>query len=595
MPADLVGPEPVEVVVVHPVGAPPPGWARTVPAAVAAAAHLLAEEPVVLDVGASGAEAVRLGPDGSVRARATADVGGRALDALVAARFRVADARRVREALSLLPSAGGVGAADLQELLRPALAPAVAAVEAVRAGPGPVLLTGGVARTPLLAELLDAAGVVDVTVAPRPELAAVLGAVMLPDGWWEEPDVSPERSALRGGRRGGAALRGSARAELRDRGELPPPRCSGSAAAREPEVRPAGRRSGSPAALAPSGGPSGGPPGGPPAGAGFAVLGTPDRPPGADVPPRLRRPGLAATLGVLGRLPVARSADVGPAAPDAARLPDAAAPGCGGVPWPSGRAVDASLPAEPDRVAMPASARSGAWWSRPAATLGAAARPAEPQVAEDADPEPRRRLGDPPRRRPWRVAAVVAVLLAGGLVVAGPLLEPRAPRRVCSSSTATASTCPRGGSTPAASPSDGACCSRPRPRRTGAISSPSSTARSATTRTPSPHGRGPSCTRSSPRPWPPARRSPATTRRPAGRAARRRVPAGRAGRHGRRVVRRARRERAAQRRVPAHARERRRGARGLRTGRGVGREGLTVHSCERFSPFGPAAGARLRR
>jgi type VII secretion-associated protein (TIGR03931 family) len=37
-----------------------------------------------------------------------------------------------------------------------------------------------VARTPLLAELLDAAGVVDVTVASRPETAAVLGALRLP-------------------------------------------------------------------------------------------------------------------------------------------------------------------------------------------------------------------------------------------------------------------------------------------------------------------------------------------------------------------------------------------------------------------------------
>ena len=44
----------------------------------------------------------------------------------------------------------------------------------------PVLLVGGVARTPLLAELLDAAGVVDVTVAARPETAAVLGALRLP-------------------------------------------------------------------------------------------------------------------------------------------------------------------------------------------------------------------------------------------------------------------------------------------------------------------------------------------------------------------------------------------------------------------------------
>ena len=53
-------------------------------------------------------------------------------------------------------------------------------VRAAAAGPGrvsPVLLVGGVARTPLLAELLDAAGVHDVRVADRPDAAAVLGAL----------------------------------------------------------------------------------------------------------------------------------------------------------------------------------------------------------------------------------------------------------------------------------------------------------------------------------------------------------------------------------------------------------------------------------
>ena len=46
--------------------------------------------------------------------------------------------------------------------------------------PPPVLLIGGVARTPLLAELLDAAGVPDVRVAERPDGAAVVGALRLP-------------------------------------------------------------------------------------------------------------------------------------------------------------------------------------------------------------------------------------------------------------------------------------------------------------------------------------------------------------------------------------------------------------------------------
>ena len=46
--------------------------------------------------------------------------------------------------------------------------------------PVPVLLTGGVARCPLLAERVDAAGfAADVRVAPRPDLAAVLGALTL--------------------------------------------------------------------------------------------------------------------------------------------------------------------------------------------------------------------------------------------------------------------------------------------------------------------------------------------------------------------------------------------------------------------------------
>ncbi len=85
---------------------------------------------------------------------------------------------------------GGEPPADLgADAVRCALAPPLAAVvAAVRtvvdgAGPGrspPVLLIGGVARTPLLAELLDAAGVPDVRVAERPDAAAVVGALRLP-------------------------------------------------------------------------------------------------------------------------------------------------------------------------------------------------------------------------------------------------------------------------------------------------------------------------------------------------------------------------------------------------------------------------------
>ncbi len=200
--AELVGPDVEELVLVHPGRWPParvaewaPGCAgtaarvRAVPAPLAAAGG---PGPVVLDVGFSGAECAWVGPDGAVRAWRALDVGGHSLDALVAARFAAgqAEARRVREALSLLPSVhvqlpGGarrVTAVELRAVLAPALGPVVDAVREVLAvaGRAPVLLVGGVARTPLLAELLDEAGIPDVTVAPRPGAAAALGALALP-------------------------------------------------------------------------------------------------------------------------------------------------------------------------------------------------------------------------------------------------------------------------------------------------------------------------------------------------------------------------------------------------------------------------------
>jgi len=78
-----------------------------------------------------------------------------------------------------------LGADTVRCALAPPLAAVVAAVRTVLdgAGPGrspPVLLIGGVARTPLLAELLDEAGVPDVRVAERPDAAAVVGALRLP-------------------------------------------------------------------------------------------------------------------------------------------------------------------------------------------------------------------------------------------------------------------------------------------------------------------------------------------------------------------------------------------------------------------------------
>ena len=71
----------------------------------------------------------------------------------------------------------------MRAALAPLLDEAVAALAEVVAAAGepvPVLLTGGVARCPLLAERVDAAGfAAEVRVAPRPDLAAVLGALAL--------------------------------------------------------------------------------------------------------------------------------------------------------------------------------------------------------------------------------------------------------------------------------------------------------------------------------------------------------------------------------------------------------------------------------
>jgi type VII secretion-associated protein (TIGR03931 family) len=79
-----------------------------------------------------------------------------------------------------------VSASEVRPLLARQLTVAVEALREVllEAGPAPVLLVGGVARTPLLAELVDETGIaraVGVAVAPRPDVAAVLGALVLPD------------------------------------------------------------------------------------------------------------------------------------------------------------------------------------------------------------------------------------------------------------------------------------------------------------------------------------------------------------------------------------------------------------------------------
>ena len=200
-----------ELIVVHGAGPPPavpPAVAavvRVVPAAVAALGCHLADtadaaavpaDVVVVDAGRSGTDVVRVS-GGRVLTACRVPVGGTVLDDVTAELLGVrgtvdpARARAVREDLSLLPLVrGGEPPADLgADAVRCALAPPLAAVvAAVRtvvdgAGPGrspPVLLIGGVARTPLLAELLDAAGVPDVRVVERPDAAAVVGALRLP-------------------------------------------------------------------------------------------------------------------------------------------------------------------------------------------------------------------------------------------------------------------------------------------------------------------------------------------------------------------------------------------------------------------------------
>jgi type VII secretion-associated protein (TIGR03931 family) len=170
-------------------------------------------------------------------------VGGARLDAEAGAVLAVAgvnavpgETRRVREALSLLPEVragsppAAVHAADLRGALAGPLAAVVDAVVAsvAAAGPDPpplVLLIGGVARTPLLAELLDAAGVGDVRVAERPDAAAVTGALLLPAALLEPATVGPatvgpSRPGVSAGRSPGR--HGSALGAAPANGWLPP-------------------------------------------------------------------------------------------------------------------------------------------------------------------------------------------------------------------------------------------------------------------------------------------------------------------------------------------------------------------------------------
>ncbi|HWM58875.1 MAG TPA: type VII secretion-associated protein [Pseudonocardia sp.] len=224
--AELVGPAPDELVLVHPANWPPSqlvdaaaelngavAVVRTV-STPAAAAEL--RPCVVLDVGSRGAEITALAADGGVLRSRASPVGGDHLDEVLARRLRLAipdgpaapgtelraEARRLRERLSLLPAAeprlGGSGPPtriaaaavhqELTEQLAELIAPlrelagtvGAAAARGTAGTPAtavPVLLIGGVARDPLLAELVDAAGFTDVRVPAVPDAAAVLGAL----------------------------------------------------------------------------------------------------------------------------------------------------------------------------------------------------------------------------------------------------------------------------------------------------------------------------------------------------------------------------------------------------------------------------------
>ncbi|MBW0122194.1 type VII secretion-associated protein [Pseudonocardia sp. KRD-176] len=136
-------------------------------------------EVVVVDAGARATE-VSLVRGGRVVTRRGAP-GGDRMDAVVAGLLGDGDqprARRVREALSLHEEAEGLRAAEVRAALRPCRAEVVRAVVAVAGRPDvPVLLVGGGARSPDLAADLDAAGLRDVVVAPRPEAAAALAAL----------------------------------------------------------------------------------------------------------------------------------------------------------------------------------------------------------------------------------------------------------------------------------------------------------------------------------------------------------------------------------------------------------------------------------
>ena len=207
------GRTPEELVLVHPGPWPADRvarWAqeyaglaarvRAVPAPLAAAGR---GGVAVLDVGSAGAEAALLDADGRVRAWRTR--GGRAAGCWTSwwqrrsAGTGPPHVRCGRRCRCCRPWTGSRPRTVLPVARRAAGAAVAGAVRRAggRRGDRAVLLVGGVARSPLLARLVDEAGIAGAVVAPRPEAAAVLGALTLPPDAGSSP---PRRNAPRSGR-----------------------------------------------------------------------------------------------------------------------------------------------------------------------------------------------------------------------------------------------------------------------------------------------------------------------------------------------------------------------------------------------------------
>lgn len=146
---------------------------------------------IVVDAGASGTEVTLVTVDGAVRSRRLS-AGGADCDAGLAALLgplTPPEVRAYRERFSLHPAqqppgGRGVGPVAVQAVLVARLRPVVDAVAELAhvVPPAEIVLVGGLARTPLLAELLDTLDLAPVRVPPDPAAAAVLGALGPGDG-----------------------------------------------------------------------------------------------------------------------------------------------------------------------------------------------------------------------------------------------------------------------------------------------------------------------------------------------------------------------------------------------------------------------------